>query len=90
MQLPRSLVATMEMFVLLKGQMIGRGGWRCALEECGELCVMIAGTPVMLVWCAGSWASKWMCHGDVSCFLYPNMDLHESDASKLFIFYLHV
>ena len=39
--------------------MRGREEWRCALEECGGLCVMIAGAPMMLVWCADSWALKW-------------------------------
>ena len=39
--------------------MKGRGEWKCALEECGGLCVMTGGTPVMLVWCADSWALKW-------------------------------
>ena len=55
MQLPRSLVATMEMFVLLADQTRGKGGWRCVLEECGELCVIVmVGAIVLLVWCADS------------------------------------
>ena len=65
MQLPNSLV-TVEMFVLLTDQTRGRAGWRYALEECGELCVIITGTPMMLVWYAGSWALRWIHHGDVS------------------------
>ena len=69
MQLPNSFVTT-EMFVLLMGQTKGRAGWRCALEECGELCAIMAGAPMMLVWCAGSWGLKWMYHGDVSFFCY--------------------
>ena len=40
-QLPRSLAVTMEMFVLLTGQTREREGWRCALEECGEPCVIL-------------------------------------------------
>ena len=39
--------------------MRGRGGWKYALEKFGELCVIIVGAPVMLVWCAGSWDLKW-------------------------------
>ena len=46
-----------------------REGWRCALEECGGLCVTEVGTTLMPVWCAGSWVSKWMYQGDVSLFL---------------------
>ena len=48
-----------------------REEWRCALEECGGLCVMIAGAPPMLLWCAGSWDLKWMYQGNVSLFLCP-------------------
>ena len=59
-QLPRSIAVTMVMFVLLMDQMIGKEGWSCALEECGELCViLIIGAMVMLVWCADSWDLKW-------------------------------
>ena len=58
----------MVTFVLLVDQMRGRGGWRCALEKCGELCVMIAGAETMLVWCADSWDLKWMYLGRVSYF----------------------
>ena len=45
-----------------------RGEWRCALEECGGLCVTEVGAPLMLLWCAGSWDLKWMHQGDVSLF----------------------
>ena len=48
----------MEMFALLMDQTRGKGGWSCALEECGELCVIV-GAIVMLVWCADSWDLKW-------------------------------
>ena len=60
MQLPRSIAVTMEMFVLLTGQMREREGWKCVLEVCGELCVIIIiGAIVLLVWCADSWDLKW-------------------------------
>ena len=61
MQLPRSIAVTMEMFVLLTGQTRGKGGWKCVLEACGELCaiIIIIGAIVLLVWCADSWDLKW-------------------------------
>ena len=58
MQLPTSLAVILVMFVLLTGQTRGREGWRCALEICGKLCVII-GAMVMPVWCADSWDLKW-------------------------------
>ena len=68
MQLPRSLAVTMVMFVLLEDQMRGRGGWKCALEKCGELCVTTIGVLTMLVLYADSWDLKWMYQGEVSYF----------------------
>ena len=60
MQLLRSLAVTMEMFALLTDQTRGKGGWSCALEECGELCVIVmVRAIVLLVWCADSWDMKW-------------------------------
>ena len=60
-----------------------REEWRCALEEYGGPCVMIVGAQVMLVWCAGSWALKWIHHGDVSPFLCPTRRYaHGKHASK--------
>ena len=46
--------------------MRGRGGWRCALEECGGQCVMMVGIPTMPGWYADSWGMKWMYQGHVS------------------------
>ena len=48
--------------------MRGRGGWKSVLQKCGGPCVIIVGTPMMLVWCAGSLDLKWMYQGDVSLF----------------------
>ena len=48
--------------------MRGRGGWKCALEKCGELCVTTVGALTMLVWCADNWDLKWMYQGHVSSF----------------------
>ena len=66
MQLRRNRVVTTEVSALLEGLMRGRAGLRCALEECGGRCVTTAGAPLMLVLCAGSWGSRWMCQGLVS------------------------
>jgi len=49
MQLLSNLAASMAVFVLLEELLTGRGGWKCALEECGEPCVMTVGAPLMLV-----------------------------------------
>ena len=64
----------MVMFVLLEDQTRGRGGWKCALEKCGELCVNTVGALTMLVWCADNWDLKWMYQGHVSLSLHsgPN------------------
>jgi len=39
----------MAVFVLLEDLMREKGGWRSALEECGEQYVMMGGAPLMLV-----------------------------------------
>ena len=77
MQLLRSLAVTMEMFVLLTAQTRGKGGWRCALERCGELCVV--GAIVLLVWCADSSDSKWT--KEQVCLM--NLNLHKCSYFKV-------
>ena len=68
--------------------MRGKGGWKCVLEKCGGLCVIIVGVPVMLVWCAGSWDLKLIHQGDVSFFFHyvytpnENMCMGVMSASK--------
>lgn len=64
----RSLAVTMELFVLLEGLMRGKGGWKSALEECGELCVIIItiGRLLLPELCADSWGLKWICQELVS------------------------
>lgn len=42
--------------------MRGKGGWRSALDKCGELCVIIGtiGHILMPELCADSWDLKWI------------------------------
>ena len=87
MQLPRSLAVTMEMFVLLEGQTRGRGGWKYALEECGGPCVIIVGTPMMLVWCAGSLDLKWTVEhvrSSQNNYIYDLHQLAQNSTTNLF------
>ena len=46
---------TMEMFVLLMDHTSMRAEWRCASIISGELCVIVAGTQLMLPLSANSW-----------------------------------
>ena len=62
-----------------------RGGLRCALEECGELCVTEVGTTLMPVWCAGSWVSKWMYQGDVSLFLSLGLEKCKAHGASIHV-----
>jgi len=45
----------MEMYSLLEGQTSMRVEWKSVLIVSGGQCVMTAGTPLMLLWSAGSW-----------------------------------
>ena len=73
----------MEMFVLLTGQTREREGWRCALEECGEPCVIL-GAMVMLVWCADSWDLKWTKEqvGQMFVFLCYNYEHNRTPNAR--------
>ena len=37
-----------------------KGEWRCALEDCGAVCVMTTGAPTMLKWSAENWDMEMM------------------------------
>jgi len=45
----------MVMFVWWEVPISMRVEWRCASMTSGGQCVMTAGTPMMLQWCANSW-----------------------------------
>ena len=45
----------METFVLLMDPISMRAEWRCASIISGELCVIMAGTQLMLLLSASSW-----------------------------------
>ena len=52
------VVLAQEKLDWLEARMQKKGEWRCALEGCGAVCVMIIGTPLMLMWSVDSWDMK--------------------------------